>query len=43
MYQDINIKEFHQLFPLLILTIFYGICPNHILNTILLPVLSLIN
>lgn len=43
LYQDINIKEFHQLFPLLFLTIFFGINPSLILESILIPVLTLIH
>ena len=43
MYQDINIKEIHQLLPLLILTIYYGINPNKILDSILLPILAIVN
>lgn len=42
LYQDLNIKEFHQLLPLIILTIIFGINPGLILNDILLPVFSLI-
>jgi NADH:ubiquinone oxidoreductase subunit 4 (subunit M) len=43
LYQDINIKEFHQLFPLLFFTILFGINPSLILETILIPVLTLIH
>ena len=42
LYQDLNIKEFHQLLPLIILTIIFGINPGLILNDILLPVFALI-
>ncbi len=42
LYQDINIKEFHQLFPLLFLTILFGIKPNLILDSILIPLLTII-
>ena len=42
LYQDVNIKEFHELFPLLFLTILFGINPGLILESILMPVLTLI-
>jgi len=32
LYQDTNIKEFHILFPLLFLTIFFGVIPSHLLR-----------
>lgn len=40
--QDTNIKEFHLLFPLLFLTIFFGIFPFFLLDTIYFPLFSLL-
>lgn len=37
MYADLTIKEFHLLLPLFLLTIFYGVFPHYILDTIELP------
>lgn len=42
LYQDINIKEFNLLIPLISLTILLGIKPAFILDTISLGILSLI-
>jgi NADH-ubiquinone oxidoreductase chain 4 len=38
--QDLNIKEFHQLLPLLLLTILFGVRPGIILEVILFPILT---
>ena len=40
--QDTNIKEFHILFPLLFLTLLFGIFPFIILDSVFLPLFSLI-
>jgi proton-translocating NADH-quinone oxidoreductase chain M len=42
-YQDITIKEFHLFLPLFFLTLFYGIFPHLILNTIELPLLAILH
>lgn len=39
---DLNLKEFHLLFPLLFLTFFFGLFPNIIINDLLYPSLLLI-
>ena len=39
---DLNLKEFHLLFPLLFLTLFFGIFPNIIINDLIYPSLILI-
>lgn len=41
-YSDLSIKEFHLLFPLLILTIFFGLFPSSLFNFIELPLGALI-
>lgn len=41
-YQDINIKEMHQLAPLLFFSTMLGIFPNILLDSIILPILTII-
>ena len=41
-FQDINIKEFHLLFPLIFLTVLYGIFPYFIFNMIFFPLFALL-
>lgn len=41
-FQDTNIKEFHLLFPLLFLTIIFGIFPNLIIDSVLLSLFHLL-
>lgn len=41
LYQDLNIKEFHLLFPLLFLTFLFGILPNIILDSTKISLYSL--
>jgi proton-translocating NADH-quinone oxidoreductase chain M len=42
-YQDLNLKEFHLLFPLLFLTIFYGIFPSYMISMVELSLLGIIS
>lgn len=42
LYQDTNIKEFHILFPLLFLTIFFGVIPSHILENTVISLYTLL-
>jgi NADH:ubiquinone oxidoreductase subunit 4 (subunit M) len=42
-YEDITLKEFHLLFPLFFLTIFYGFRPDLMLSSVELPLLALLH
>ena len=42
-FADLNIKEFHLLFPLFFLVLYFGLIPDYLINALKLPILALLN